>query len=352
MRNRSISSKIQKRYPVYQAARRYVEFGICVFPVHTDGTRHPSVKWGEFQDRRPSDAELRRWYRCAEPFGIAILTGPVSKNLVAFDFDDIKTYRRWKHAVQEQLPSVWNKFVIVKTPSGGRHVYVRCDYWIDARPGLAYRRTATGDLDLSIEFYQEKHFLVGPGSPAGVHRLAKEYRRVSQRDFDDISTLKRSIVEKLVAIARLFDERPRSSQRPRARKPQSPRASSGNRPGDLFNAKATWSEILEPLGWEFVSESRGIQYWRRPGKGEAHSATINYRENDRLHVFSGNATALEQDTSYSKFEAFAHLHYGGDFSAAAAELARRGYHHPAKHPTTGTVSSRGSLHAARQLLKR
>jgi len=95
-------------------------------------------------------------------------------------------------------------------------------------------------------------------------------------------------------------------------------------PGDEFNEKVDWAEILKPLGWTVVYQKGEATVWRRPGKSEGISATTNFNGNGKLYVFS-TSTVFDSETSYSKFAAFAHLNHGGDFKAAAAHLRTQGY---------------------------
>lgn len=96
----------------------------------------------------------------------------------------------------------------------------------------------------------------------------------------------------------------------------------GDRPGDLLAEQMSWAQILEPAGWRFVGQRGDISYWRRPGKTEGVSATVNALGTDRLHVFTSSAPSFEPDTSYSKFGAWTHLYCGGDFSEAARQLRK------------------------------
>ena len=82
--------------------------------------------------------------------------------------------------------------------------------------------------------------------------------------------------------------------------------------------------ILEPHGWQLYHASGDYGLWTRPGKSKAAgpSASTNYRGNGLLHVFSSNAAPFMADCNYSRFAAFALLEHGGDFFAAAAEIAR------------------------------
>jgi hypothetical protein len=96
-----------------------------------------------------------------------------------------------------------------------------------------------------------------------------------------------------------------------------------SKPGTDFNNKATWKEILEPLGWRVVYTSKGVTYWRRPGKDIGISATTKV-ETGNLYVFT-TSTTFEANKPYSLFAAYAHLNHGDDFSAAARALRMKGF---------------------------
>ena len=104
---------------------------------------------------------------------------------------------------------------------------------------------------------------------------------------------------------------------------RAPVSRSGDRPGDAFNRRASWPEILEPAGWRHVYDRGDVGYWCRPGKTHGVSATTNLGGHDRLYVFT-SSTPFEPEKSYSKFAAYAVLHHGGDFAAAARHVAADG----------------------------
>src|SRR5690606_24086662 len=114
--------------------------------------------------------------------------------------------------------------------------------------------------------------------------------------------------------------------------PGAPRDPGQLAPGEDFNARVTWAQILEPAGWREYYRSDDIIYWTRPGKPSGISASTNALGTDRLYVFSTNAAPLEGGESYSKFGAYATLYFGGDFAAAAKALARQGYGSPPPDP--------------------
>jgi hypothetical protein len=91
------------------------------------------------------------------------------------------------------------------------------------------------------------------------------------------------------------------------------------RPGTLFNAQATWAEILEPHGWTFVKAEDDVEYWCRPGKKGSISATTNYEDSGLFYVFT-SSTEFEQNRGYDKLGAYALLNHAGDIEAAAKEI--------------------------------
>lgn len=104
------------------------------------------------------------------------------------------------------------------------------------------------------------------------------------------------------------------------------------KPGEDFNQRATWDQVLAPAGWRVHYTADDVTYWTRPGKPTGISASTNALGTDRLHVFTTSAAPLEGDESYSKLGAYAALHFGGDHSAAARALNRLGYGTPLPDP--------------------
>ncbi len=99
------------------------------------------------------------------------------------------------------------------------------------------------------------------------------------------------------------------------------------RPGDDFEQRVDWREILEPHGWQLVRRIGQTRYWVRPGKerraGQSASTGRN-SDRDRLYVFT-DGTELPQNKPLIKFAAYAHLAHGGSFTDATRELRRLGF---------------------------
>jgi len=106
-----------------------------------------------------------------------------------------------------------------------------------------------------------------------------------------------------------------------------------DRPGDDFNMRGSWEEILLPAGWRVSTRTHEKTEWTRPGKDDGCSATTGYcKKNSKelLYVFSSNAEPFEANTSYTKFGAYTQLNHNGDFKLAAKALAANGYGKPYK----------------------
>lgn len=329
----------QKTFPVHAAACSYRQQGLSVIPICTDGSKQPAVAtWNPYRDRRATALELRAWFHHADPCGIGIVTGPISGNLVVLDFDDRDCYDAWKAVVKQKRPNLWAKLVRIATPSGGRHVYFRlaATEELQRLPHvLAARRrdeTLSPEEQPRLTLCELKfngRYVVAPGSPTACHPTHRVYRELAGTTIAQVKCLSKKSVEFLVRKAQRFDQRPprRFPKHPGAAEFHrvAAHAHAGERPGDEFEVIMNWDEILEPHGWHFQEGREEVEYWCRPGKDDGISASINYQNCGLLYVFSTNAAPLVDNQAYTKFAAFAELNHGGDFTAAAAALARQGY---------------------------
>ena len=91
----------------------YLARGFSVIPVGQD--KRPLLPtWKEFQNRRPTAADVENWFQQYKPTGIAIVTGRIS-GLVVLDVEadvDLTPFR---------IPLT----VAAKTGGGGWHFYFR-----------------------------------------------------------------------------------------------------------------------------------------------------------------------------------------------------------------------------------
>ncbi len=313
------------RQAILNAVKEALDAGLCVMPPNQDGSKRPHTgTWEKYQNTPPTREELRAWYKGSNLTGIGYICGKVSGNMEVMDFDDKAIYQAYKETTEKAgLSDLVEKIeagYLEDTPKGIHWLY-RCDRIAGStklakRPKLPEEKKDENDkIKTLIETKGEGGYIIGAptfGSvnPEGNYNLL----RGSVKTIAKITPEERALLHDL---ARTFDQ-PEHFEKDAARfNEQATKA--GGRPGDDFNLKATWQEVLEPQGWQFVFERGGISYWRRPGKHLGISATTNYANSDLFFCFS-TSTPFESERGYSKFSAYTVLNHGGDFSAAARQL--------------------------------
>jgi hypothetical protein len=310
-------------------ARWYDSVGLSVLPVRSDGSKAQAIAgWRRYATRQPTAAERAAWFGPASGDGIGIVGGPASGNLVILDFEGKgrDPFGAWLAKLTDDDRHHLGRCPRVRTPGGGTHVYVRLP---ESAKGAKYARDAAGRC--LVETRGEQHYVVAPGSPSACHPTGRVYvlDRPGWLDGRPADPVPLDVFTRWTLFAADLNEysRPRHVVGEPARRPDP--ASSSNRPGDQFNALASWSSILARRGWRVCRESGATTYWTRPGKPAGVSATSGFCRgaggNDLLYMFTTSAPPFEADTAYSKFAAYALLEHGGDFRSAARALARAGY---------------------------
>jgi len=312
----------EQQIAVVEAAKQATIDGITVVPVREDGSKRPDLTaWAEYQTRKPTRDELRGWFGEYERTGLGWLTGATSGNLECIDFDDVAAFDEFV-----ELASKLDAEPVIRllasyrerTPRGV-HLFYRCAA-IEGNQKLARAEDGT----VRIETRGEGGFVVVAPSYGGVHPSGEPY--VAQDPFQAgaIAELTPDEREVVLGLARSLDRGFRLEQAPD--QASGPAAADGTRPGDLFNGRATWAQVLEPAGWRRVHHRNGEDYWRRPhARTDGIDATSNYAGSDLLYVFSTSGAPFEPERGYSKFSAYALLNHGGDWQAAARDLAAQGY---------------------------
>jgi len=107
----------QRQTDLLNAALHYLRQGWCVIPVNAD--KRPLLhSWEEFQERRPTEDEVREWWRLTPDANVAVVTGAVS-GLVVVDVDSQEGLR----ALAPYLEA--GTALSVTTGGGGQHFYLR-----------------------------------------------------------------------------------------------------------------------------------------------------------------------------------------------------------------------------------
>jgi len=285
--------------------------------------------WGGYRKRRPNQVELQTWFRDSDrEYGMAVLAGKISGNLEIIDLDNSNVVGPWLKLVKKRAPGLLDRLVLVKTPRPGLHVYYRCAT-IGSNQILAQVLDPEKDNNKPktiIEVKGEGGCCVAPPSPAGCHPMGRCYHFVEGKDLTMIPTITSEERAILLDCGRALNCWQAPKRTPSVSRPRGATSARFLRPGDDFNHRASWSEILQPHGWTLISQgSDGSEQWRRPGKATGVSATTNFGGSDLLYVFSSNAPPFEGGRAYTKFSAFALLEHGGEFHAAASALRGKGF---------------------------
>ena len=297
--------------------------GVSLVPIGTTGDKRPALRWKIYQVRLPKPWEVRSWIQ-HHGWGIAAVGGSISGNLEILDFDEAEYFDHWGTLAGSYHPEVIQRLPLVHTPSGGYHLYYRCDeiqgnqkLAQSALPVMGERRWTPGKT--RIETRGEGGYVVTPASPRACHPNGELYRLLRGHlwEIPRISIEERACFLRCARAFNEYMEPPKPVFIPRATR-------TDDRPGDVFSATHSWEEILTPHGWKVVHHAGGVTYWKRPNKRDhGWSATTGHENNDTLYVFSVNAPPFLPNHGYSKFTVYTLLNFRGDFSAAAHDLVRK-----------------------------
>lgn len=139
--------------PNLERALAYHARGLCVIPVPPPGGDHdgkvPALAWREYQTRRPTEDELRAWFRV--PMNLAIVTGAIS-GVVAVDLDSREALHWW---ARHRPYTPWQT-----QTRRGFHLFYQ-------HPGVRVPNAAklqTPDGRLAIDVRGDGGYVIGPGS--------------------------------------------------------------------------------------------------------------------------------------------------------------------------------------------
>ncbi|MDQ6774005.1 MAG: bifunctional DNA primase/polymerase [Candidatus Dormibacteraeota bacterium] len=296
--------------------------GLSLMPPKEDGSKAPGGQWAEYQRRLPSVDEIHRWYDSGRS-GLGLVCGAVSGNLEMMEFEGGAVSDGLPEQFRERAEQVGLGELLARvgagycerTPSGGYHLLYRCSGPIEGSLKLARRRSGT-EVQVLIETRGEGGYVVVAPSGGHVHPSGERWELL-RGGLEQIVTINPAEREALLDLARSFDELRRAGA-----DESQPDGKDGQRPGDDFNVRARWEDVLEPHGWTKLFTARdGNQHWRRPGKALGASATVS-PEGDHFYVFT-TSTSFGSERAYTKFHAYAILNHAGDFAAAARGWASR-----------------------------
>jgi AAA domain/Bifunctional DNA primase/polymerase, N-terminal len=313
---------------ILQAALDFYDAGVSVVPASMNGTKAPITSWKQYQVTRADRQQLQAWFS-GNATGIGIITGAVSGNLEMLELEGRAVNGGLLDEAKEiafnsglgELWEVISNGYVEFTPSGGLHwLYRIADEPVPGNTKLARRPGENDTVEVLAETRGEGGFVVTSPSFGSVHPSGQPWVLIkgSPALIPMLSMEERNALHD---IFRALDSMPHKEQVVQNLS-QNVANATGEKPGDDFNERGKWEDIL--INWKKVFTSNGVTYWRRPNKSEGISATTGRNDGDNLYVFT-TSTSFEAEKPYSKFAAFAHLNHGDDFSAAAKALRAMGY---------------------------
>ncbi|MGA6159619.1 bifunctional DNA primase/polymerase [Stenotrophomonas sp. NPDC087984] len=333
------------------AAREFHDAGLCVLPIKADGTKSPDVRsWTQYKTTPSTPADHDQWFGGGRPRGIAVVYGAVSGGVEMLEFEGVAVREGLLDEVAEimqasGLGDIWYTIQtgwVTESPSGGRHYRVRLEgapvppskklaarpkledeYTAEDRQRLAEKPGSRKPIKTLIETRGEGGYGVVEPSGGTVHGSGQPYVRLVGGP-DNIPVITAAEMDAIRDVCRMVDQMPVPEAPKTAPRPAPPMPDGGLRPGDDFNARGDWAEILRGIFQPVITRGHTTYWGWADGARGVKATTGRDPNNDRLWVFT-TSSDFEADTPYSKFGAYAHLHHNGDFKSAAADLRSKHY---------------------------
>ncbi len=308
--------------------------GYSVIPIRPDGTKAPAIAWKQYTQQRPTLEQLHTWFTDNQ-HDIAVIQGHISRNAELTELEGraaaaLPELRDLAH--NSGIGELWDRITLGWTetsPSGGYHFHYRITG--DSVPGNQKIARNTAREVLAETRGENGYVIIAPSKH---HDTGKPWQRLigSPANAATITAEEREDFHAILATLNEEPETPQPSTVPVA--PHDP--TQGITPGDDFENRTDWAQILTPHGWTLAFHRGNTRYWTRPGKTHGISATTgNANDRDRLYVFT-SSTDFQPETPYTKLGAYAVLEHSGNHEAAAKNLYKQGFGQRAQQPRTIT----------------
>jgi putative DNA primase/helicase len=322
-------------------AKELADAGIGIIPIHQhdpeNGDKRPAINWKRIQTQHLTSAEINQWFT-RDQYGIGVAMGATSNDLMLIELEGrgvnlLPTLTQ--NAQRIGANHLWRRMFgwSERTPSGGFHWYIFA-------PGntSGNRKLARDKNDDVLAETRENggYSVVAPLDGERYHHTGRGAWPLIPGGPATAGTFTPDELDTLLSVFRTIDEKPIDTTAPTSQPVYTPPAQrhphSGITPGDDFEDKTSWTDILTPHGWTPVFTRGSETFWRRPGKNNGISASTGHTDDrDRLWVWS-TSTSFQTETPYTKFGAYTLLEFNGDHTAAAKHLAAKGYGKQAEHP--------------------
>jgi len=168
----------------FEKIQEYIDLGWVILPV-VKGKKRPAVNWKEYQERKPTQAEYRKWFN-GQSVGVGLVSGKAS-GVTIIDFDSYK-----KSAPQVEL----NTPLKAKTGGGGLHGYFKYQEGV--------KNTVGGNVPVDVR--GEGGFVVLPPT---IHPNGKPYEWLYDKKFP-LSYIVRNLPALDESLLENFVKRPNS----------------------------------------------------------------------------------------------------------------------------------------------
>src|SRR5215217_9369607 len=162
-----------KDYAIYYHDSKELGFSVFILQNPEDEGRtkeqlkarkKPAVLWDLYQIMRPSKIQIERWFAKNPNYNVAVATGNISNNIIAFDIDGPTAKKRLEEkrlAMSTNLRVALDNTMINRTGSGGIHIIFR----LDEPTGISQKVIwSDGQAHSQILMQGNGHYLVMPPS--------------------------------------------------------------------------------------------------------------------------------------------------------------------------------------------
>lgn len=298
----------------------WAERGIRVLPVDS-ASKRPLIK--AWQDQATSDPDTIELMWSAHPNArVGIATGDPGYDVVDFDVAGGKPGLEQYEKLLDQGIIEAGTFILVATPSGGRHCYFK---------GSDQRNRQNEKSIPGVDFRGQGGMVLAAGNPGYRIVVAGMVGPVS---WDAIRTaLAPPGTNETATPPRTYQagaSRP-SVGTPEGERGRSPKLRNPGRPFedqvgeesplDWYTRTHDIDQMIMDAGWKFVTESGGRRHYRRPGKDHDISGNTAQMPDGRVVFFNFSSSVdLPTDTAMSAGMLYAHWEHGGNLAAAAKTI--------------------------------
>ena len=101
---------------ILEIALEYSKNGFSIMPVYPNSKNPVLIEWQQFSYRKPTLAEINKWFNNNKTYNIGIVCGEASNNLEILDIDDPRIFEAFFSDI---------KTLQIRTQSGGYHLYFK-----------------------------------------------------------------------------------------------------------------------------------------------------------------------------------------------------------------------------------